>query len=93
MRRKNEREVRSVQLRVETDAYRVEVNSYAGERRRVVVWRRGPDGPWIIWGSMGIPDGLDEELLIKEVLSRLPEPVAQSEADRIYLKLAAGLGR
>jgi hypothetical protein len=78
---------------VETDAYRVEVNSYVGERRRVVVWRRGPAGPWIIWGSLPIPDDVDEELLIQEVLSRLPEPVAQTATDRVYLMLAAGLGR
>jgi len=80
-------------LRVETDAYRVEVQSYVGERRRVVVWRRGPNGPWIIWGSLGIPEDVDEELLIKEVFDRLPEPVAQDATDRVYLKLAAGLGR
>ena len=75
------------------DAYRVEVNSYVGEPRRVVVWRRGPDGPWIIWGSLAIPEDLDADLLISEVWERLPEPVAQSATDRVYLKLAAGLGR
>ncbi len=80
-------------MRVETDAYRVAVQSYVGERRRVVVWRRGPGGPWVIWGSLGIPEDVDEELLIQEVFDRLPEPVAQSATDRVYLKLAAGLGR
>lgn len=76
-----------------SEFYRVEVCAYVGEPRRVVVWRRGPNGPWIIWGSLAIPEDVDADELVKEVMSRLPEPVAQSETDRVYLKLAAGLGR
>jgi hypothetical protein len=78
---------------LKSELYRVEVHEYAGEPRRVVVWRRGPDGPWIIWGSLAIPKDKIAESVIEEVWKRLPEPVAQSETDRVYLKLAAGLGR
>lgn len=73
--------------------YRVEVHSYAEEPRRVVVWRRGPAGPWIIWGSLAVPDGIDAKALEAEVIKRLPEPVAQCASDRVYLKLWEGLGR
>jgi hypothetical protein len=58
-----------------------------------VVWRRGNGGPWIFWGSLAIPDDIDADDLIKEVLSRLPEPVAENSKERVYLKLATGLSR
>jgi hypothetical protein len=70
---------------------------YAGEgrgkRRKVAVWRRDGNGPWIIWGSLGIPNDVDADTLEDEVLSRLPQPVAEDAKARVLAKLqASGVG-
>jgi hypothetical protein len=71
----------------------VETQRYIGEPRRVVVWRKGENGPWIIWGSMPIPEDIDSGILIAEVFKRLPQPTPQADIDRVHLKLKIGMGQ
>jgi hypothetical protein len=84
---------RSVQL--ENEFYRVRVQSYAEGPRRVVVWRKVDCGPYVVWGSLAIPDDVDGGKLEAEVMSRLPLPdrAVEYAKARVAARLRSGLGQ
>jgi len=80
---------------LQDEFYRVRVQSYATGPRRVVVWRKVDCGPYILWGSLAIPDDVDADRLVHEVRSRLPEPdrAAEDAKARVERTLRKGLGQ